>query len=239
MTSNKSNKQLIAISLLLAVVILFSKRVLSSVEVRPYLGFDKQLNHMRFKEKYGNNLFPKHYQQINVYGGLKFNNCWSTELGYISTASKNKYSTLYTGDFSLGAQVPEILSPATFKSYIKVRGFHLGIVNTFCKDEWENLRLLWGAGFSFLRAEAQRDGVSLGIPPIKGSIRTFKKQKAVLRLLGAAEYKFNNNLGVRGSVCFIQISKMVINAHVVPGSFTPIIRPKDSVICSVGAFFDF
>lgn len=211
-----------------------------SLQLNPYLGFDQQLNRMRFKEGYGHNLFPKHYPQVNVYAGIKFLDPYGLEFGYISTASKHKISTLHTNDVALGARIPNALSPITFLSYIKITGYHVSLVNFYSNETWENFRLMGGIGLSFLKAEAQRDTISVGRNlHLQYTSRQFKKQKTVIRLILAPEYRFKDNVGFRSSVCFIQTSKMKINAMPEGGSFTPSIRPKDSLIFSVGVFFEF
>lgn len=220
-----------------AVFLLFSMSC-NSFDVSPYAGVDGQINRMRFKDGYGRNLFPKHFPQINLYAGMKHNDSIAIEAGYISEAVRNKISTLHEGQ-SLRPSIPAILSPAVFKSYIKVRGIHLGLVNTFREPDWGNFRVLFGAGAGFLRAEASREGLAFGIPPIKGTTRNFKKEKVVLRLMLASEYKFKNNLGIRGSLFFLQTSKMVMVAEPTASPTTPVIRPMDSFVYSLGVFYEF
>ncbi|HQZ50076.1 MAG TPA: hypothetical protein PLF17_06115 [Chitinophagaceae bacterium] len=210
----------------------------NSFDVSPYAGVDGQINRMRFKDGYGRNLFPKHFPQVNLYVGLKHNDSAAIEAGYISEAVRNKTVTLVAGQ-SLRPSIPEILSPAIFKSYIKVRGFHLGFVNTFREPNWDSFRVLFGAGAGFLRAEASREGLAFGKPPIKGTTRRFKKEKVVLRLMIASEYKFKNKLGIRGSLFFLQTSKMVMVAEPTASPTTPVIRPMDSLVYSLGVFYEF
>lgn len=211
----------------------------NSFEASPYVGVDSQVNRMHFREGYGRNFFPKHFQQINVYGGLKYDNSFSIEAGYVSEAIRNKNVTLHEGGNCLGAIIPSILSPAVFKTYIKVRGYHLGFVNTFCEPCWDSFRILWGAGAGFLRAEASIEGLAFGYPPVKGTTRRFKKEKVVLRLMLASEYKFKNNLGIRGSLFFLQTSRMVMIAEPTASPTTPVIRPMDSFVYSLGVFYEF
>lgn len=211
-----------------------------SLDISPYVGVDGQLNRMKFKKGYGDNLFPKNYSQSNLYAGIKLDGSFSLEAGYASEAVRTKYSKLYETDCCLGADIPKMLSPAIFKSYIKIRGYHLGFVNTFCEPTWESVRILWGAGVGLLRAEAERKTIELSIPPVRLlSSRHFKKDKAVLRLMLASEYSLNNNIGIRASVIFLQTSKMVIKAYPINGRYTPVIKPKDSFIYSLGIFYEF
>lgn len=208
-------------------------------EISPYFGIDQQINKMRFKEGYGHNLFSKHYPQVNFYVGARFVDNFGIELGYVSTASKPKLSILHANDIVLGAKVPHQLSPIKFLSYIKITGYHLGLVNFYAHPDWEKLRIVGGVGVSFLRAEAERYTISANNFNFQYNYRTFKKQKSVIRLILAPEYKFQDHLGLRTSFCFINTSKMKIKAIPIENSYTPIIRPKDSLIFSLGLFFDF
>ena len=211
-----------------------------SLDISPYVGVDGQLNRMKFKKGYGDNLFPKNYSQSNLYAGIKLDGSFSLEAGYTSEAVRTKYSKLYETDCCLGADIPKMLSPAIFKSYIKIRGYHLGFVNTFCEPTWESVRILWGAGVGLLRAEAERKTIELSIPPVSfSSSRHFKKDKTVLRLMLASEYKFKNNLGIRGSLFFLQTSKMVMVAEPTASPTTPVIRPMDGLVYSLGVFYEF
>lgn len=211
----------------------------TSCEISPYIGIDGQINRMHFKNGYGSNIFPKHYPQINLYAGLRYDDSYALEVGYVSEAVKSKYTTLYTGDVVLGSTVPRDLSPALFKTYVKISGYHLGFVNNWCEPQWERFRVIWGVGFAFLRSDAERDNISIGNPPIKGNARHFKKEKVVFRLMVGSEYRFKNNLGIRASLFFLQTSQMAMKAQPISGRYTPIIKPKDSFVYSLGVFYDF
>jgi hypothetical protein len=237
MIFNKNRQNFIAGVLFVSIASIPNE--LCSFEAYPYIGFDHQLNRMKFKEGYGHNMFPKHFKQLNLYGGFKFNNQNALELGYVSTLSKNKYSILYAGDKALGATISHSASPAKFISYIKVKGYHLGMTNIYFPSISDSFRILGGVGLSFLTAEAERNCIALGCPPAPGTIRKFKKRRTVLRLMAASEYKFKNDLGLRLSFCFIQTSKMVIRAYPRDNAFTPIIKPKDSFIYGLGIFYEF
>lgn len=235
---------MISLKTTLAAIIAFAlfSAPTTSCEITPYIGIDGQINRMHFKNGYGGNLFPKHYPQINLYGGLKYDNSFAIEAGYVSEAVRSKCKTLYSGDSiwsCAGSSLPSELSPALFKTYVKIRGCHLGFVNTWCEPQWDTFRVIWGAGFAFLRAEAERNTVAISYPPIKGRVRRFKKDKAVLRLMIGSEYQFKNNLGIRASLFFLQTSNMSIKAQPIAGSYTPIIKPKDSFVYSLGIFYEF
>ena len=226
------------LKIILALFTLLMPMGLCSYELNPYVGIDGQINRMHFKQGYGDNLFPKHYPQINLYCGIKFKDINSVEFGYISEAVKNKNVTLHKNDSALGIIIPANADPALFRSYIKITGTHLSFLRTY-KNGWDNFRLVYGIGGAFLRAQAEREGLSFGHPGRPGSTRHFKKQKVVLRLIVASEYKFKNNLGIRGSFCYLNTSRMIIKAEPIAGRFTPIIRPKDSFVYSLGVFFEF
>jgi len=66
-----------------------------SLDISPYVGVDGQLNRMPFKKGYGDNLFPKHYEQANLYAGIKLDGSFSLEAGYVSEAVRSKCTKLY------------------------------------------------------------------------------------------------------------------------------------------------
>lgn len=217
-----------------------------SIEVHPYFGVDQQVNRARFKHGYGENMFPKHHARLNVYSGLKFDDCISLELGYLSTISKSRFVTLKAGDSSLGAIILPSLEPAVFKSYIKFKGYHLSVVNTFAMPEWDHFRVLGGLGLIFLKADAKRDCISISCPQRPGNVREFEKKMPVLRVMVAPEYIFKNRLGIRASVCFLNTSTMKITAKRKEAgpisrvsTVNPTIRLKDSFVYSLGLFYEF
>lgn len=214
--------------------------ICNAYELKPYVGVDGQINRVKFKKGYGDNLFPKNYPQVNVYSGLKFKNNYSVEFGYIAAGLKSRYSVLRKGEGALGVPLPGIAEPAVFKSNLKIQGCHFSVINSFLKDSWDHFRILGGIGLAFLKAEACRESIEVGIPPMRvNSKRHFKKHKVVLRLMVAPEYKFKNSLGIRASVCFLNTSKITMKADPIQGIFTPVIRPKDSFVYSLGAFYEF
>lgn len=217
-----------------------------SFEVNPYFGADQQVNRTRFKHGYGENMFPKHHARLNIYSGLKFDECIALEAGYLSTISKSRFVTLNAGDSSLGSIIVPGLEPAVFKSYIKFKGYHLSVVNTFSMPEWDHFRVLGGAGVIFLKANAERDCISVSRPPISGNVREFEKKMPILRVMVSPEYRFKNMLGIRGSFCFLNTSAMKITAkHKEAGPISrastvnPTIRLKDSFVYSLGLFYEF
>ena len=219
---------------------------LASHEIHPYFGVDQQVNRIRFKHGYGDNLFPKHHAQINLYSGLKIDDCVALEFGYLSTVSKSRFVTIGTGDTNLGMALPHEGSPAVLKSYIKLKGYHLGVVNTYSLPEWENFRVLGGVGVIVLKAKAERNCISYSRPPVQGVVREFKKTKPVIKIMIAPEYMFKNRLGIRSSVCFLNTKTMKITAshrESTPGKpasiVNPTIRLKDSFVYSLGLFYEF
>jgi hypothetical protein len=239
MILKKGKQAIVAMCLLLAVF--FSGTSHCALTLEPYIGVDQQLNRMKFNKGQGHDLFPKHHMQFNAYTGLKINQAFSAELGYVSTVAREKYCTVYVNEDLFGRPLPEVLSPVKFVNYVKTRGYHLSLVHTYAPIEWDHVRIRSGMGVSFLKALAQINPICMGTKPVfTGNVRQFRKQKTVMRVMISPEYKFKNNLGIRSSVCFIQTSKIIITAQPKQGlAVNPVIRLKDSLIYSLGMFYEF
>jgi hypothetical protein len=205
----------------------------------PYIGIQQQLNRMKFKDGHGDECFFKNHPQIDLYGGLRFDDSFSIEGGYISTMTKTRHVTLQGGQMALGINIHPAAPPIKFISHIKIRGYHLGITQAFHPCCWEKVRLIAGVGLAFLRAEAERSTIlAINNPRFVGATRNFRKEKAILRLVGASEYKVDEHLGFRVSACFMPTHNMIIKSDV--NNLAPLmIKPKDSFVFGLGVFFDF
>lgn len=223
------------------------KETTENLKYIPYFGVDQQINRTRFKHGYGDNLFPKHHAQLNLYSGLKLDEyCIALEAGYLSTISKSRFVTINSGQSILGTIVNPYVEPVVLKSYIKFKGYHLGVVSFLSLPEWDRFRIASGVGVILLKANAQRNCLSMAYPPISGTVREFKKQQPVLRIMISPEYTFKNRLGIRSSICFLNTSAMKITASPLESTlgsrvstFNPTIRLKDNFVYSLGLFYEF
>lgn len=221
--------------------------IASALDVHPYFGADQQLHRTRFKHGSGDNIFPKHHAQINVYSGLKADEYnASFEVGYLSTISKTRFVTINSRSAALGKMVSKELSPLVLKSYINLKGYHFNVVNFYSFPGHENLRFAGSVGVIWLKANAQSRCVSYSSPQAAGATRDFKKTQPVLRITVSPEYIFKNKLGIRSSVCFLNTSTMKITAtpkETSPESrasiYNPTIRLKDNIVYSLGLFYEF
>lgn len=207
---------------------------------RPYVGVDAQVRRMDFKGGYGDNLLQHHSPQGNVYAGIKFNDCVGIEAGYEATKTRTRDVTLTTGDVAAGRVIPAGGSPAVFKSKMKIKGPHADLVGFYSFREDLPVQLLGSVGVSFFKGTVERNNVSMGTPPTAGRLRTLSERKAVLRLMGGLEYKWDCNLGARATIGLVKTGKLVIFANdIIPGVSTPEIKPKDSTVYGLGIFWIF
>jgi len=116
----------------------------------PYIGADAQVRRMDFKGGYGDNLLRHNSPQGNGYIGLKLNDYLALEAGYESTVTRNRLTTLTTGDVAAGTSVISAVSPVIFRSKFKMKGPHVDIVGFYSFYEGCPTQLFGSLGVSFL-----------------------------------------------------------------------------------------
>lgn len=204
-----------------------------------YVGADVQVRRMEFKEGYGDNLFPHHSPQRNLYAGIRLNDWIGVEGGYETTRTRTSDVTLTTGYVAAGAVILAAASPAVFRSSVKTQGPHVDLVGFYSLREDLPIQLIGSVGLSFFKGTFERRCVSMSYPPIPGRVRTFSKRKAVLRIMGGLEYKWDSHFGTRATIGLVKTGKIVILANDGLPGFTSKIKLKDSIVYGVGIFWVF
>jgi opacity protein-like surface antigen len=214
-------------------------------DVRPYVGIDAESRHMNFQKGFGNNLFNHNYPQGNLYAGLRLNEYLAVEAGYEATERKTKTSTLLTGDTSLGIIIPRdpdtgsLLQPK-FNSQIQIKGPHASLVGMFPISDANRLQLIGTVGLAHLKTSISRTLVVLNGTAVPtgtdGSLTTFVKRKSVLRLGAGIQHMINCNWGVRAMLKWENSNKLKLNSKEDQRLY---VNPKNSIIYSLGAFFNF
>ncbi|HRA43191.1 MAG TPA: hypothetical protein PLV31_05875 [Gammaproteobacteria bacterium] len=209
---------------------------------RPYVGADTQVRRMDFKGGFGDNLLKHHSPQGNLYAGIKLNDSVAIEAGYEATKTRTRDVTLTTGDIAAGVPIGAgpTGSPAIFKSRMKIQGPHVDLVGFYSFREGLPVQLIGSVGVSFFKGTVERRGIAMGVPPTAGRVRTLSQRKAVLRLMGGLEYKWDCNLGARATIGLVKTGKLVIFSNdQIAGSFKPAIKPKESTVYGLGMFWIF
>ncbi len=208
-----------------------------------YFGLDGQIRNMGYKKGFGDLVIRKSHPQYNVYLGYKINeNIW-LEIGEESTQTKVKHSNVVTGQRVTGNLLPRDLSPALFKTKIKVRGPHLDLV--FSKRILNDtpLSAIGSVGLSQLTIIYERNLIAAGIPPCAlGMEKTLKKKSVALRAMGGIQYTFDNGMGLRVSLNFVNTGNMVVKVKDSDSRkflIEPRVRPKDSLSAGIGLVVPF
>lgn len=204
--------------------------------VTPYVGADAEFRYMSFHKGFGKNIFAHNYPQANLYIGLRFNDYFAVEAGYEATARKTRTSTLHAGDVSLGAIVPAPDTPQ-FNSTSQIKALHANLVGTFPICERYRLQFIGMAGIARLKANIVRTFVTLDgfaiDPPITS---TFIKRKSVLILGAGVQHMINCNWGVRAMLKWENSNRLKLIDKETADLF---VKAKNSVIYSLGAFYNF
>ncbi len=204
-----------------------------------YIGADAQVRRMDFKGGYGDNLLRHNSPQGNGYVGLKFNEYLALEMGYESTVTRNRLTTLTTGDVSAGTPVLAVVSPVIFRSKIKMKGPHVDVVGFYSFYEASPAQLFGSVGVAFIKGTAQRQTVSMANQPAS-TVRTLSGDKRVMRLAGGLQYMLGDHLGLRGTVGWSDTNRFVISSNDnLPGLRLPEIKPKGTTFYGLGLLWAF
>jgi len=197
----------------------------------PYVGADVQYRSMDFQSGFGDNLFSHHEPQGNVYVGAKLHEYFGVEAGFESTTRQNKTSTLRIGGSNLGVPVTAAISRYNVTS--RIRGSHLSLVGFLPICDQNRLKLIGLAGAAALKASFKV--VNFYSTGVLTPMQEFDKRKIVLRLGAGLEHMFACHWGLRGTVIWENTRK--ISAPTV--SSAALVKPKDSLIYSLGVFASF
>jgi opacity protein-like surface antigen len=198
----------------------------------PYVGADIQFRDMDFQSGFGDNLFSHHHPQGNVYLGAKLHEYFGVEAGFESTTRQNKKSTLRIDSTNLGLPVTTAVSKYNVTSLI--RGSHLSLVGFFPVCDQRRLTLIGLAGAAALKASFKVVNFYTNTG-VLAPMQEFNKRKIVLRLGAGLEHMFACHWGLRGTVIWENTRK--ISAPTV--SSAALVKPKDSLIYSLGVFTSF
>lgn len=207
-----------------------------------YLGLEGQVRNMGCKKGFGDLIVRKNHPQANAYLGYKFNENIAIELGYESTETKIKDSCIEEGESVNGVPLPAIISPAIFKTQIKVRGPHIDLVLSKKISDRYPVSILGSIGISSVTINCRRNLHSISNPPIPGNTRDMRKQSAALRAMGGLQYEFDNGIGVRASLSFVNTGKMVVKVRDRTArkmAVVPKVLPRDSFSFGVGIVIPF
>lgn len=219
----------------------------------PYVGADAQWRHMNFNGGLGDNLFRHEYPQGNLFAGIKLNDYLGIEVGYESTAKKNRTVYLNGGDVTAGTIV-NANTGVQYTTTAQIKGPHANLVGSFPISEEYRLKIFGMVGVAHLKANLKRTattvvatlpppfGVTIFPPSLafpNGVTSTFNKRKSVLRLAGGLEHMFCNNWGVRATVTWENTHKLNTLGNIQPASGVSQIKENNSIAYGLGVFVTF
>ena len=73
----------------------FASGFMSKANLQGYVGFDEQYRYLKMKSGYGDKIFEPHFNQLNVYGGVRVGEYFGVEVGYEWTGKDGDYSRYY------------------------------------------------------------------------------------------------------------------------------------------------
>lgn len=219
----------------------------------PYVGADAEFRHMDYHKNFGGNIINHNAPQANVYAGIRLGEYLAVEAGYEATKRKTRRSTLKNGD-TLGGFILPLLNPPGpdlygFNTTTQTKGLHANLVGFLPVSDCYRLQLIGMLGLTRLKTKTTLTFVTINdalVAPLAGAgedVTIFKARKNVLRLGAGLQHMIDCNWGVRGMVKWEASKKLKMNStspilnNGAPAALS--IRPKNSVIYSLGVFYTF
>ncbi len=205
----------------------------------PYVGVEIIQTNQNFKTGYGKKLFKKNPQNYALFAGFKFSEHFGTEFGYAFQPKKTRgFEQLVAGDQIPGG-IPiegDAFNNFTNISY-KSSNPYLGLFGEYvthiskCKVR---LQAILGASMSRVNAQYVRASDNLGAIP--NGLRTYSKSKLIPMVKLAAIGEMTNNVGVRVSLNYSNMSAFkIVSAQ----NSSAIIKMKDSYGVGLGLTYLF
>lgn len=221
----------------------------------PYVGADAEFRHMDYHKAFGGNVINHNSPQGNVYAGVRLSEYLGVEAGYEATKRKTRRSTLKNGDILTGFTLDNPAAPAPdvygFNTTTQTKGLHANFVGFLPICDLYRLQLIGMVGLARLKTkttltwETLNDNSIGPAVPTGQDINIFRAKKTVLRLGAGLQHMINCNWGVRGMVKWEASKKLKMSSTTNPAiTFgnplaTLSIKPKNSVIYSLGVFYTF
>jgi opacity protein-like surface antigen len=206
-------------------------------DIKPYVGADAEWRHMNFQKGFGNNLFTHNYPQGNFYLGAQFNKYLAVEAGYEKTEGKTRTSILQTGDIQAGVLIDDPDTTLRENSTGQIKGLHVNVIGLLPLCEAYRLQLIGMVGVTRLKSKLIKTITHIDNVVILDDLSThFKAKKSIFRLGAGLQHMINCNWGVRAMVKWEASKKLKMIGIENPELS---IRPKNSFIYSIGAFYRF
>ena len=158
-------KTIIKLSIGLAMIAGFAPAAQAneSFNFKPYVGFDLQHQALDYNSSMdmgggialdGDKVLEDGLNGLNIHIGNRFNKHLGAELGYFRT--RNESTNIAAGD-SVG---PGVVAAAPFQTKVQLQGITLDALGYLPLGQSERFELIGTAGVSWIKADAELDGVS-------------------------------------------------------------------------------
>lgn len=184
---------------------------------KPYIGLELLQSNMRFVNFYGDTVFAKNPQFLNIFTGIKFHDNFGIEAGYGIQKRKKRTSKIYDGE-SVGGTTYDgagLSAWQVYQSSIKSRQLYLGIFGEdklFCMDK-AFFKILIGIsstytdGWLYPEYDAQE---IFSHADRSLQRRSFKKHKILPIVRASVMYKITDNFNFGFTGSWRQLSRVKI-----------------------------
>lgn len=206
-----------------------------------YMGTEFHGRHMNYNRGFGDNLMRHDFHQKNLVFGVRLTDHVGIEAGHEFSRIPDNTVDLITGDRCAGAYIPEIMSPATFRSKAKIKSFYIGAIGHFPIFIDENFEFIISHSISLNKMTFTRQTIKLSDMPIFLKMsREFKVKKWTSRLMMGLQYNFFDSTSIRATVGWMNSGRFVVPLNDgMPNLSNSSIKTNDSFFYGVGYLWSF
>lgn len=232
--TSKLNNNISKIALVAALSAISSANAETKAFDGTYVGIDAIYSNMKFKQNYGENIFSKKWTPgLNLFVGHMFNENWGAEVGYEAEKKMKSSNTAIAGEQLAGTKVPTNMIDLSFDSIIKQRHPYAGIIGKYKLFDNIFVSLMLGGSLSHISARYTYTASQSGPGPV-GTVRNYSKTRLIPLVKGIVEYKFPNQLGIRGVLAWKNTSAIKMHCK---ESNNLIIKAKDTINFGIGVSY--
>ena len=206
--------------------------------LRPYAGVDLQRRHMGMEQAFGGNIWDRNFNQLDLFGGVRFLEYFGLNAGYEFTERKVRNNVLNVGDTRLGSVLTAGDGILSERGKNKINAWHVDFMGFLPICPRYHVELLGSVGLARAHLKMQeiiyaQNGILANNPVV----RNYSEKRTLARAsLGVQTIMFDH-LGVRLSGTWEDTSRFKNLKPIENRSATTLAKVQDSIIYGLGIFY--
>lgn len=208
-----------------------------------YGGFRYGWRSMGFKNSYGEDMFPKNYQQYSLFAGTRLSDIWGLELSFFSTSNEKRTAAIPNGETELGISNFTNGTNNTYDTQVKLYGGTLQLLAS--APVTQRVRIYASGGLGIGRMQIDIDLTSVNnAQPTNAQLNNNRVRESLVKpypVVGAGiDWRVWKHLGLRADFAWedSQIFKFIYQTAA-SGPNQCVIKPSSTVLYYLGVYIPF